>query len=127
MPGEVLMARDVTLHLDEFSGRALERFKRRGNGSFAAAVRTASLYYLADRDAGRPAWKVPDFAIDREAGRTVTMTLDDDTWEALEAEAHDQGVPVDVLVIHAMMYFLADVDSGRVPLKLHEALDRFDT
>jgi hypothetical protein len=34
-------------------------------------------------------------------------------WLALSKEAAEQGVSTDTLTIHAVLYFLADVDSGR--------------
>jgi hypothetical protein len=43
------MTRSVTLHLDEFGKLAFERFTTSRGGSADAAVRTACLYYLADR------------------------------------------------------------------------------
>jgi hypothetical protein len=121
------MTKDVTLNLDDFSRHALERFTRRGTDSAAKAVRTASLYYLGDRDADRPAWKVPDFALEDEPGHRLNVEVDDQTWAALEDEAAEQGVSVETLALHAVMYFLADVDSGRVGAQLRDALDRTDT
>jgi hypothetical protein len=120
------MTKDVTLNLDQFGQHALARFTRRGPDSAAKAVRTASLYYLGDRDADRPAWKVPDFALEGEPGRGLNVELDDETWDALEDEAADQGVSVDTLAVHAVLYFLADVDSGRVGAQLRDALDITD-
>jgi hypothetical protein len=120
------MTKDVSLNLDEFSRHALERFARRGEESAAKAVRAASLYYLSDRDAHRPAWKVPDFALEEQPGHRLKVELDDQTWDALKDEAADQGVSVETLAVHAVMYFLADVDSGRVGAQLRDALDRTD-
>jgi hypothetical protein len=126
--GEVaLMSKDVTLHLDEFGQRALARFARGRRGSAAAAVRTASLYYLADRDSERPAWRVPRFDKGkREEQPTLRVRLDDDTWRALDEEAGRQGVTADALAVHAVLYFLADLDSGRLADLLEEALEDAD-
>jgi hypothetical protein len=122
--GEVaLMSRDVSLHLDEFGKRALERFARGRPGSATAAVRTAALYYLADRESQRPAWRVPPFAGGAEAGPTLRVRLDDDTWRALEEEAAEQSVSTETLAVHAIMYFLADLDSGRLADLLEGALE----
>jgi hypothetical protein len=49
--------------------------------------------------------------------------VDERTWEALSKEAADQGVTMEALATHALMYFLADVDSGRVAGQLIDALD----
>jgi hypothetical protein len=117
------MSRDVSLHLDKFGQRALERFARGRDGSEAAAVRTASLYYLADRDSQRPSWRVPPFAAGEGTDATLRVRLDDETWRALDDEAGRQGVTPDVLAVHAVMYFLADLDSGRLADLLEGALE----
>jgi hypothetical protein len=117
------MTKDVTLHLDEFGERALERLTTHRRGSAAAAVRTACLYYLADRDSGRPAWRAPSFAAEPAPGSTLHVELDDAAWGALAEEAYEQGVTVGQLALHAVMYYLADLDSGRLAGLLEEALD----
>jgi hypothetical protein len=117
------MSKDVTLHLDEFGRRALARFARGKHGSPAAAVRTASLYYLADRDSDRPSWRMPRLEPGKEAEPTLKVRLDDDTWRALDEEAGRQGVSADALAVHAVLYFLADLDSGRLADLLGEALE----
>jgi hypothetical protein len=116
------MSTDVTLRLDRFAQRAFARLSRGRRGSAAAAVRTASMYYLADRGTDRAAWRVPRFA-SGEGGQTLKVRLDEDTWKAVTAEAERQGVSADALAMHAVMYFLADVDSGRVAGRLDETLD----
>lgn len=117
------MTRDVTLHVDDFGQHALERFTRRGEGSMARAVRMASIYYLNDRDAGRPAWRVPRLEGDSHPSKRLRIELDDATWAALSEEADRQGVPTDLLALHALLYYLADIDSGRVAALLEDALE----
>jgi hypothetical protein len=117
------MTRDVTLHVDDFGQHALERFTRRSEGSMAKAVRIASVYYLNDRDARRPAWLVPDFAADSQSSGRLQVELDDVTWGALSEEADRQGVATEVLAMHALLYYLADIDSGRVAALLEDALE----
>ena len=43
----------------------------------------------------------------------VTAEFDDFGYALLRAEAERQGVPVEDLLAHAALYYLADVDSGR--------------
>jgi hypothetical protein len=50
---------------------------------------------------------------DQEAG-SVTVALGSFAWEALEQESVESGVPVEDLVAFAVMYYLADLDSGRI-------------
>ena len=120
------MTRDLTLHIDEFSQQALARFTRGREGSMARAVRVASIYYLNDRDAARPGWKVPRFTADSHLSGRFQVELDDATWGALSEEADRQGVSTDLLAMHALLYFLADIDSGRVAGLLEDALDNYE-
>jgi hypothetical protein len=120
------MTRDVTLHLDEFGRRAFEQFTRRRSGSATAAVRTACLYYLADRDSGRPAWRAPKLAAAPRPAAAVKVSLDSATWAALAEEAERQGLAAEDLALHAVVYFLADLDSGRLAGRLEEALEQLE-
>jgi hypothetical protein len=120
------VTRDVVLNLDEFGGHALETFVRERRRSHSVAARTASLYYLADRDAERPTWPVPSFASapvvpDGDSAR-VTIELDDETWKVVAEEAERQRVSAERLIEHALLYFLADLDSGRIADRLDEVL-----
>jgi hypothetical protein len=114
----------VTLDLDEFGSEAVEAEVRSGS-SREALIRTAARYYLADRDSGRVSWRPPRF-IRKEAqpARAVTkVEFDEETCEALEAEASRHELPADRLAEHALLYFLADLDSGRAATRLGEALE----
>jgi hypothetical protein len=103
----------VKLQLDEFGEKALEAQMRDGR-SRDAVVRAATRYYLADRDSARTAWRVPWFARRDDSDVSGTeVQLDDDTTEALEEEARRQGIAAGQLVEHALLYFVADLDSGR--------------
>ncbi len=120
------MTRDVTLNLDEFSQHALERLAQDGYRSSANAVRIASLYYLADRDSDRPAWRVPTFARASQQPRPLRIQFDESTWDALTREAQAQRVSTETLVVHALLYFLSDINSGRLAGLLGDALDGID-
>jgi hypothetical protein len=103
----------VRLQLDDFGKEALEAQTRDGS-SRDAVLGAAARYYLADRDSGRVAWRVPRFARrdDPEVGET-DVDIDEDTMKALEEEARRQGIAPGRLVEHAFLYFVADLDSGR--------------
>jgi len=120
------MTRNVTLHLDEFGQQSLDRLTQEGEGSPAAAFRTAALYYLADRDSGRAAWRAPRFRSRTSSGEGLRVVFDDDTWAALAEEADRQNVETEELAVHALLYFLADFDSGRISDILEKALEEDD-
>jgi hypothetical protein len=117
------MTTELKLSLDDFSRQALGRIAQRDHGSTAKAVETASLYYLAQRDSPRPAWDVPRFARGADPTQTLEVELHDSTWQALSEEADEQGVTPEMLAIHAILYFLADLDSGRLTDLLDESFD----
>jgi hypothetical protein len=44
----------------------------------------------------------------------MTVRLDGFAWEAIEQESARTGVPIEDLVGFAVVYYLADLDSGRI-------------
>jgi predicted transcriptional regulator len=120
----VEVTRDLTLHLDEFLRGALDGYARERHDSPSSIVRMAALYWLADRDSGRTAWRAPRFRRDAGlSGESMRVGVDDETWQALEEEALRQGVDAELLAEHALLYFLADLDSGRVGSRLQHLSD----
>jgi hypothetical protein len=117
------MTRNVRLHLDRFGQEALRRFARQRDDSAGSVLRTATLYYLADRQAGRPGWHPPRFIRDLPQPDPVEVDLDDETWDSVKVEAQRQGVEPEVLAQHAVLYFLADMDSGRLADRLSQVID----
>ena len=116
----------LTFQLDRFAREALEEFVRREHHSRSAAVRVASLYYLADREHRRLGWFAPRCITASPGAAEVRVRLDNETWRALQAEAERQDVSAPELTRHAVLYFLADVDSGRVAERLENALQKPD-
>jgi hypothetical protein len=116
------MTRNVTLHLDEFGQQLLDRLTQGGEGTPDGVFRTAALYYLADRKSGRSAWRARRFRAGPSPSPGIRVEFDDDTWDALSEEAGRQRVSTEVLAVHALLYFLADLDSGRLADLLEERL-----
>lgn len=114
---------NVNLHFDQFGLDALERFASRREDSPGAVVRTAVVYYLADEDSARPGWRAPRFLRETEGLSTGEFDVDDETWLALEREAGRQGIAPGRLAEHAFLYFVADLDSGRLAGRIEAALD----
>jgi hypothetical protein len=116
------MRRLLTLSLDEFAADAIEEQAAQYSVSPAELGRQAARYYLSDLGSGRLALRVP--RLDKGgAGRCsmrLPIDLDRDSWRELEAEAKRQEVPIEALVVHAILYFLADLDSGRVGRRILE-------
>jgi len=56
----------------------------------------------------------PPSASGTAVSRRLALRLDTFAWEALEQESTRLGVSEEELVAFALMYYLADVDSGRI-------------
>jgi hypothetical protein len=110
----------LTLSLEEFGASALEAEADRHSVSTARLARQAVRYYLSDRDSGRMALRVPRLprAAARPAALELAVDLDADSWNELDEEAGRQGVSVERLLEHAIVYFLADLDAGRVEQRM---------
>lgn len=50
--------------------------------------------------------------------RNLTLRLDGFARETIEEEASRMGVPVEELIAFAVLYYLADVDSGRIARRI---------
>jgi hypothetical protein len=50
--------------------------------------------------------------------RNLTLKLDDFAWEALQEESARQQVSVEELIAFALLYYLADADSGRIARRI---------
>jgi hypothetical protein len=114
----------ITLELDHFSRETIGAQAQRHELSLGGLLRQAVHYYLADRDSGRVAWRYPRFRRDTPpAGDPleVEVELDDATWAQLEAEAGAQDVALARLLEHAALYFVADLNSGRVTARILDA------
>jgi hypothetical protein len=106
--------REVTLHAGSFARSSLHEISRREGISIDSLLQRALRYYLADRESRRVSWRYPPFL--RHSGRyegDVTVHLDDDLLGAAEKEAEKQDVSVERLLEHALLYFLAALETGQ--------------
>jgi hypothetical protein len=121
MGGEAVVKREVTLALEEFGRTTLEDRARALAVPVSALVRQATLYYLAVRGSERTALRIPRFAREHGAQNgplAVSVELEEAEWSALEVEAVHQRVPLERVIEHAALLFLADIDSGRVAVRI---------
>jgi hypothetical protein len=115
------MMKSVNVRLDRFGQEALEAHMRATGDSEADALDFAVRYYLGDADSGRVAWKVPRGTTRADPADEIELELDDDLHAELRRESRRQRVSPDTLAMHALMYYLADLDSGRAAARLGEA------
>ena len=117
------MAKNLTLQMDAFGAQALREYASGFGGSVSDVLRLAARYYLSDADGGRLVWRVPQLSL-QPNGNSVAFDLEVDpqTWQALQDEAQLQGIDVGPLATHAILYFIADWDSGRLSERLRDSL-----
>jgi hypothetical protein len=116
--------KSVNLRLDRFGQEALEEHLRCTGESEADALDVAVRYYLGDSDSGRVAWQVPRMTTLADPNEEIELELDDELHEELRRESRRQHVSPDLLAMHALMYYLADLDSGRAAARLGDAINR---
>ena len=119
------MSPTLTLKMDDFAMEALADFAQRQGASASRVVALAARYYLADSEHEHPAWRVPRSAQKAESERPpagIGIELDEGSWRALREEAGRQHVDIGVLAAHAVLYFMTDVDSGRVAERMADAM-----
>jgi hypothetical protein len=82
-------------------------------------------FYFEEREGGQPGWRYPSFLDDGAAangGRAVS--LPEDLWQQLQAEAERQGVDPEDLLQHAAFYYGAARDEGRLTRRIAEELSQ---
>lgn len=123
MSSEGRIAETLRLPLGETGVAALREAGGEG-ADLGSTVRAAIYYYLADKPAGRAGWRVPGFLPEDGAAPPVevTVAMPAATWEELDREAGAQGVTRERLAHHAVLYFTADVEAGRVTKRILDDL-----
>jgi hypothetical protein len=114
----------VNVCLDRFGREALEEHLGRTGGTGADALGDAVRYYLGDSDSGRVAWQAPREYRSPDSNEELELELDEDLHGELQRESRRQRVTPDLLAMHALMYYLADLDSGRATARLGDAMNR---
>jgi hypothetical protein len=117
------VGRSLTLRLAPFEREALEAYGASERVPPERVVRTAILYYLRDQHSERPTWRIP--SLSRDPPHRIfelRVELGEDTMRALAEQAAAQDVEPAPLARHALLFFLADVDSGEVARALGRTL-----
>jgi hypothetical protein len=114
--------RRIRVALEAFGRGAVESQAERYGLSPGDLVQLAAEHHLALQSSGRLVKDIPPFLRGRAAREALELevTLAPETWEALEASAADQGVPVEQLLGHAALTLAGELDSGRVAARVVE-------
>jgi hypothetical protein len=118
---EPAKTRQVELVLDGFAREALGGQVARAGVSEARLIEQAVRHWLEVRGSQRLSVRAPRFGQSGSVTATrvrVRVRLAGSEWEALERSAADQGVTLERLLVHVVMLFLADLDSGRLAVRV---------
>lgn len=113
-----LVSRKFSLALHGFGREAVETLADRHGISYSHFVQCAVEHHL-ERDVPRPGVSPPPFQ--GEPGGDdleVVVALPAEAWEALELESGLEGLPLERLLEHAVLSLVADLDSGRVAVRI---------
>lgn len=113
----------ITIRLGELAWKALAR-DGKGAGMVAERLVRATQMYLRGQGADADGWRYPQ-QLARDGPKQqieVTIELDEELWQSLQAEARRQGVTVEQLVNHAALYIAAEIDSGRATRRILDDL-----
>jgi hypothetical protein len=116
---------DVPISLTRFGWTSLEKRASADGFDLAEVTEQACANYASELDRGRLAAQLPRAGADqpKETERHLSHEHDDRCAEVLESEARRQGVPLERLVRHATLLYLADFDAGRVAGKIAEGVE----
>jgi hypothetical protein len=104
----------ITVRLSEFAVTALVG-EERDRELVLAALERAVWLYLNDSDTDRPGWRYPLFLRDRVTGVTeFQLDLEPSLRDALKDEAERQEVSLSQMATHAVLYYAAELNAGRV-------------
>ena len=112
--------RRLELDMAEFASTALSEQAGRYQVAEEQLVRQAVRHWLRVSATDRPSARVPRFAQPRRAAPTtrVRVELESSDWQELERSAEDQGVRLEQLLVHVIVLFLADLDSGEATAEI---------
>jgi hypothetical protein len=116
------LKRTIRLALERFGRDTLEDQASHYALSREELVGRAARYFVRHRDSGRAALRVPRFQRERlpSGGLELELDLDPAVWEALADESRRQGVAIERVLEHAVLYLVADLDSGEVAADIAE-------
>jgi hypothetical protein len=113
---EIELKRALTLAFGHFGWRSLAAEARRERRSLEELLSAAAGYFHSELGSGRAALLVPRAGRQPQGpGSTIELELPAPVWRELEAESARQRVPLERLLEHAALCYLAAVDSGREP------------
>lgn len=118
------VSRKLSLALHGFGREAVDTLADRHGISHSHFVQCAVEHHLERDVSRRPGSSPPPFQ--GEPGGDdleVVVALPAEAWEVLELESGLEGVTLERLLEHAVLSLVADLDSGRVAVRIAARLD----
>ena len=124
-PPDIRRKRSITATVGAIASKILAvEMVVRGHSSSTSAERAIRVY-LEDKKSPGPGWTYPSFLRGRKPvdGVEVHLDLDSELWQELSREAISQEVTAQQLLEHAVLYFAAEDNAGRVTERILDDLD----
>jgi len=107
----------IHLSLGDFAREAILREADRGCVAVDRLVQEGVRHWLVERSSGRPSMRMPPFQSGGGAAVDLSLELEPEEWDELEAAARAEGEDMDRLLCHIVAVLLADLDSGRLVMR----------
>ena len=120
------IGRKKQVRLGGFTRSSLEEQAAARGIAVSALLHQAIVYYAADRGSGRPGRRLPRFPSGASSASedAIEVELSDDDWATLAEEAEgEQNADEERLLEHVVLYYLADVESGRIAARILRSLE----
>lgn len=116
----------VEVRLKRLAARSLAASEDPDPDRLSLLVSQAVRFYLGDRDGEQAGWHYPSFLGESDGGSDGQrqVSLDEDLWQQLQAEAERQEVSPEDLLQHAAFYYGAARDDGRLTEQIADDLRR---
>ena len=123
-PADAREVHRLTLRFDDHGWSSLEAAADRDGQTLDELLTRAASYFEGELPPTRvamsaPLFKPPDHGSPREVG----LALPAPRWQRLSDEAGRQGIPIEQLLEHAALLYLADADAGLVADRVLERAD----
>lgn len=105
--------------------RSLAGEEKQSSAPVPARLLRAIRFYLGDKGSDHPGWAYPDFLPDKGVeGVDLELAVEESLLRTLKQEAYRQGITVSQLAEHAVLYYAAELDAGRITQRILDDLEK---
>jgi hypothetical protein len=117
---QAAVTRDLRLALGGFAGSALLSEAERHGLTPNELVALAAEHYAGELGSTRMANRLPRVPFGDETSERLSFHLElrPETWRVLERHAREEGASVELVLEHAALQLVSDLDSGRVAARV---------